>query len=156
MLCLYPFHSAHRLKLSRIYRAMIYLLYTISVTNLRLNCSAVHPLGLDLKFKSRWWRPAYFVFLGFRVSYFQRHPDPVMGSFGHTVVPSTASRRRRGLRASSICCPWRCGPSPRTRSRRAPLPGPVVQVMNEHGQIYAGWWFGTFFIFPYIGNNHPN
>ena len=22
--------------------------------------------------------------------------------------------------------------------------------------IYAGWWFGTFFIFPYIGNNHPN
>jgi hypothetical protein len=18
------------------------------------------------------------------------------------------------------------------------------------------WWFGTFFIFPYIGNNHPN
>ena len=23
-------------------------------------------------------------------------------------------------------------------------------------QIMAGWWFGTFFIFPYIGNNHPN
>ena len=25
--------------------------------------------------------------------------------------------------------------------------------------LYAldtGWWFGTFFIFPYIGNNHPN
>ena len=21
---------------------------------------------------------------------------------------------------------------------------------------YSGWWFGTFFIFPYIGNNHPN
>ena len=20
----------------------------------------------------------------------------------------------------------------------------------------AGWWFGTFFVFPYIGNNHPN
>ena len=20
----------------------------------------------------------------------------------------------------------------------------------------AGWWFGPFFIFPYIGNNHPN
>ena len=20
----------------------------------------------------------------------------------------------------------------------------------------TGWWFGTFFIFPYIGNNHPN
>ena len=27
------------------------------------------------------------------------------------------------------------------------------------GPIYiqiTGWWFGTFFIFPYIGNNHPN
>ena len=23
-------------------------------------------------------------------------------------------------------------------------------------QISIGWWFGTFFIFPYIGNNHPN
>ena len=21
---------------------------------------------------------------------------------------------------------------------------------------HTGWWFGTFFIFPYIGNNHPN
>ena len=21
---------------------------------------------------------------------------------------------------------------------------------------YPGWWFGTFFIFPYIGKNHPN
>ena len=20
----------------------------------------------------------------------------------------------------------------------------------------SGWWFGTFFMFPYIGNNHPN
>ena len=20
----------------------------------------------------------------------------------------------------------------------------------------SGWWFETFFIFPYIGNNHPN
>ena len=22
--------------------------------------------------------------------------------------------------------------------------------------FYPGWWFGTFCIFPYIGNNHPN
>ena len=22
--------------------------------------------------------------------------------------------------------------------------------------VFTGWWFGTFFIFPYIGNNHPN
>ena len=23
-------------------------------------------------------------------------------------------------------------------------------------QKWSDWWFGTFFIFPYIGNNHPN
>ena len=23
-------------------------------------------------------------------------------------------------------------------------------------KMWAGWWFGTFFIFPYIGNHHPN
>jgi len=23
-------------------------------------------------------------------------------------------------------------------------------------RIIAGWWFGTFFIFPKFGNNHPN
>ena len=23
-------------------------------------------------------------------------------------------------------------------------------------ELIAGWWFGTFFIFPYIGKNHPN
>ena len=23
-------------------------------------------------------------------------------------------------------------------------------------RLCTGWWFGTFFIFPYIGNNHPN
>ena len=29
----------------------------------------------------------------------------------------------------------------------------VVERCIQH---MAGWWFGTFFIFPYIGNNHPN
>ena len=23
-------------------------------------------------------------------------------------------------------------------------------------ETFSGWWFGTFFIFPYIWNNHPN
>jgi hypothetical protein len=23
-------------------------------------------------------------------------------------------------------------------------------------QHESGWWFGAFFIFPYIGKNHPN
>ena len=26
---------------------------------------------------------------------------------------------------------------------------------NQYKPTYAGWWFGTFFIFPSIGNNHP-
>ena len=25
-----------------------------------------------------------------------------------------------------------------------------------HTKPSPGWWFGTFFLFPYIGNNHPN
>ena len=29
---------------------------------------------------------------------------------------------------------------------------PYVNVIT----FYTGWWFGTFFIFPYIRNNHPN
>jgi len=27
---------------------------------------------------------------------------------------------------------------------------------SENGQRVSGWWFGTCFIFPYIGNNDPN
>ena len=29
-----------------------------------------------------------------------------------------------------------------------------VKIIENH--LLPGWWFGTFFIFPYIGNNHPN
>ena len=35
----------------------------------------------------------------------------------------------------------------------------LVQLHFFGKYIYiciSGWWFGTFFIFPYIGNNHPN
>ena len=31
------------------------------------------------------------------------------------------------------------------------LPGSAVPHIH-----IAGWWFGTFFIFPYVGNSHPN
>ena len=30
---------------------------------------------------------------------------------------------------------------------------PIHWTSNESN---TGWWFGSFFIFPYIGNNHPN
>ena len=29
-------------------------------------------------------------------------------------------------------------------------------TMDPNRLWITGWWFGTFFIFPYIGNNHPN
>ena len=31
---------------------------------------------------------------------------------------------------------------------------PTEPVVND--KWITGWWFGTFYIFPYIGNNHPN
>ena len=31
-----------------------------------------------------------------------------------------------------------------------------VQIYLGRPWIFSGWWFGTFFIFPYIGNNYPN
>jgi hypothetical protein len=27
---------------------------------------------------------------------------------------------------------------------------------NTRENLTTGWWFQTFVIFPYIGNNHPN
>ena len=35
----------------------------------------------------------------------------------------------------------------------------MTQISPEplsENQVYTAWWFGTFFIFPYIVNNHPN
>ena len=29
-------------------------------------------------------------------------------------------------------------------------------IIFVQSRIQTGWWFGTFFIFPYIGKNHPN
>jgi len=29
-------------------------------------------------------------------------------------------------------------------------------ILFSKGQNNTGWWFGTFYDFPYIGNNHPN
>ena len=43
-----------------------------------------------------------------------------------------------------------------------PVPYPICRVVsggfmkNVEHISYSGWWFGTFFYFPYIGNNHPN
>ena len=32
----------------------------------------------------------------------------------------------------------------------------AVEVRMGTVHPISGWWSGTFFIFPYVGNNHPN
>ena len=32
----------------------------------------------------------------------------------------------------------------------------VYIISHDSVLYYTGWWFGTCFIVPYIGNNHPN
>ena len=32
----------------------------------------------------------------------------------------------------------------------------IHQIYTSIKSIITGWWFGTFYIFPYIGNSHPN
>ena len=29
-------------------------------------------------------------------------------------------------------------------------------ILDQTAILDTGWWFGTFIIFPYIGDNHPN
>ena len=29
-------------------------------------------------------------------------------------------------------------------------------IRSDYSDKITGWWFGTFFILTYIGNNHPN
>jgi hypothetical protein len=41
-------------------------------------------------------------------------------------------------------------------SRRIPKIRSRVGEGNHSEPTIPGWWLGTFFIFPYIGNNHPN
>ena len=31
-----------------------------------------------------------------------------------------------------------------------------TKTTKNFAPMVSGWWFGTFFIFPYIGDNHPN
>ena len=33
---------------------------------------------------------------------------------------------------------------------------PILGNPHIGAESQTGWWFGTFFVFPYIGNNHPN
>ena len=42
------------------------------------------------------------------------------------------------------------------RRRELSLGNPSENLIGDVVKTTTGWWFGTFFIFPYIGNNHPN
>ena len=44
------------------------------------------------------------------------------------------------------------------KERAVTSPSQNIMVVCSDGKIInnASWWFGTFFIFPYIGKNHPN
>ena len=45
---------------------------------------------------------------------------------------------------------------PNTRHGDFPPGGLNPHEYMRLAQTLSGWWFGTFFMFPYIGNNHPN
>ena len=36
------------------------------------------------------------------------------------------------------------------------IQGVFSMFPEKNNPTLTGWWFGTFFIFPYVGNNHPN
>ena len=58
--------------------------------------------------------------------------------------------------------PPRVSPEGIVRNQICPIPHCDLAAPDGffHGffrhRISAGWWFGTFFIVPFIGNNHPN
>ena len=57
--------------------------------------------------------------------------------------------------------PWHSGPAPRDtilvqRISKKSLKSRGFAKAQEYLKTNTGWWFGTFFIFPYIWNNHPN
>jgi len=53
------------------------------------------------------------------------------------------------------CSGWSCKLS-RQMASYSSLTGPDGQGQPDWLLCITGWWFGTFFIFPYIGNDHPN
>ena len=55
---------------------------------------------------------------------------------------------------------WGCSPK-HLSNHFLELHGPFATGWYFSGKCYnweylSGWWFGTFLIFPYIGNSHPN
>ena len=79
----------------------------------------------------------------------------------HWGPPGVHSRRPTlDVVAPSSAVPesWRCGCG-RTQGGDHDRWEVVIRMRLEdcgHEWFIAGWWFGTFFMFPYIGNNHSS
>ena len=56
------------------------------------------------------------------------------------------------ISSTYLPCPWRSW-SIQSLSKRSSL---FLWFLTRATPHLSGWWFGTFYIFPYIGNNHPN
>ena len=77
----------------------------------------------------------------------------------HSHIPAMSS-----IFAVYILCIfwWFAKPWRKTGNQGSPKPVKTSYYRNIHkpGTLwvrpFTGWWFGTFFIFPYIRNNHPN
>ena len=67
------------------------------------------------------------------------NPGGIWGCFGNGSPKNWGASKRRTMNQSNFA---------------GILPG-CVQTNVMHNSS-SGWWFGTVFIFPYIGNNHPN
>ena len=68
--------------------------------------------------------------------------------------PPLHQARWAGPRRLRRAAPARDGRWGRSRCWRRQKAG---RDMGDLGlKMRSGWWFGTFFVFPYIGNNHPN
>ena len=72
----------------------------------------------------------------------------------------TTKARQMNLRSNSfwtgrrptamwLLIPW-------TQETQETQPFGAMVIVDSSIQIISGWWFGTFFIFPHIGNNHAN
>ena len=67
--------------------------------------------------------------------------------------PNCPRRRKRSF-AAQLPATWKCAGHP-LDVQRAMLESRASGI-SASGYFFAGWWFGTCLIFPYIGNNHPN
>ena len=110
--------------------------YQSYVHQLRYHTSALHSM------KSLW----FLVQSPFSDDFPMAHRGCPQGAFLGRRAPgcSTAHRATGTARRTLGCLTWEGA----CISPRCSMCGRFT--------LEAGWWFGTFFIFPYIGNNHPN